>query len=66
MPKDDARDHGIPDGGAAQSHIANTIARDLDSGGVVWSASCDCGWKSPERDDEYSADWDRLGHINMA
>jgi len=45
-------------------HEVNTLAEDRPDGDLAWFAECSCGWRGPDRTDEYTADFDRLAHSN--
>lgn len=47
----------------AESCLAGTGAFEVE-GALVWRADCSCGWVGPEREDEFEADLDRLGHVD--
>lgn len=33
--------------------------------GLIWFAFCSCGWRGPDRENEFDADWDRLAHDGL-
>lgn len=45
-------------------HEVNTLSEDRPDGDLAWFAECSCGWRGPDRTDEYTADFDRLAHSN--
>lgn len=42
-------------------HEVNTLGEERGSA-FVWFSECSCGWRGPDRVDEFTADFDRLDH----
>ena len=46
------------------AHMPSTVAEDRADGSLAFLATCTCGWRGPDHDDELPADWDRWHHVD--